>query len=194
MATLKRRFKLALFEFLPNGNLAELIRYPNLDIKQIMRQVLMALAELHSNGIIHRDLKPQNILLDENMNVKLCDFGSAKLFDPTQIPTKGSFVGSPDLISPEIIHEWPQTPAIDLWDFGCLIYFCYTETFPFMQNTIMETYNKIEKCEYTIPSTVPRDAGELISLLLKLHPNERLGFGDESNGYQKILSHCYFQG
>lgn len=52
-----------------------------------MRQILDALTHIHAHGIVHRDLKPENILLDDSMNVKITDFGFARVLKPNEMLT-----------------------------------------------------------------------------------------------------------
>jgi len=68
---------------------------------QIALQVGYALCHLHAHGIIHRDLKPENILLTNSGDVKVIDFGIAMLFDSTLAPSRITFMGTPDYMSPE---------------------------------------------------------------------------------------------
>ena len=74
-----------LSDYVNNGNLNDyIIKNWPLDkstIKHITSQLALALEFMHSKGICHRDLKPQNILLDDQLNIKICDLGEAKSFD-----------------------------------------------------------------------------------------------------------------
>ena len=73
-----------LIDYVNNGTLSEyLIKnwpLPPATIRHITAQLVLALEFLHSKRICHRDLKPQNILLDEELNIKICDLGEAKSF------------------------------------------------------------------------------------------------------------------
>ena len=72
-------------DYAENGSLATLINPQNpiaeYKCKPIIAQIIVALEYLHSRNISHRDLKPGNILFDENFDVKLCDFGEAKIIE-----------------------------------------------------------------------------------------------------------------
>ena len=87
---------------------------------RVFYQTLIAVQYLHSFDIVHRDLKPENVLLDENFNVKICDFGFAfqKRFDQQN----QSFVGTLEYIAPEIIDRQPQSEKVDIWTLGILLF------------------------------------------------------------------------
>ena len=72
-------------DYASNGSLASILNPENPitedKCKPIVAQLVLALEYLHSRNISHRDLKPGNILFDENFNVKLCDFGEAKIIE-----------------------------------------------------------------------------------------------------------------
>ena len=83
-------------------------------------QIVNAIRFLHENNIIHRDIKPENILLFDNYVVKLCDFGWSIKCEST-LPG-GSFSGTPEYMSPELINNEDYGKEIDLWMLGILLY------------------------------------------------------------------------
>jgi len=94
------------------------LHIPILKIKHFMFQILEGIAYAHSQNICHRDLKPDNILVDEKENIKICDFGSAKvLLDNKNIPHITSrYYRPPELIF--CIQDY--STSIDMWPIGCI--------------------------------------------------------------------------
>ena len=85
-----------------------------------LRQILSGLVAIHSNRIIHRDLKTQNILINENHNVKIADFGLARSFT-VPFPELTHEVVTLWYRAPEILlGQKTYTPAIDIWSVGCI--------------------------------------------------------------------------
>lgn len=91
----------------------------------LVRQVLDALAYVHRRQVIHRDVKPSNILVDASGNVKLLDFGTARVVDVTgdaALTKTGVFAFTPEYASPEQVRGEPVTFASDLYSAGMLLY------------------------------------------------------------------------
>lgn len=93
------------------------------DVRNIMKQVLQAVDFIHESCVIHRDLNPRNILIDDNLNVKICDFGLARLVFPGSTKDLTREVVTLNYRAPEIIlGEINYTNTIDSWSIGCIFY------------------------------------------------------------------------
>ena len=89
-------------------------------IQYFIYQILRAFLYIHSARIIHRDLKPSNILLNENCDVKLCDFGLSRNLSKEKGEDLTEYVVTRFYRAPEIMlssHEYSK--AVDVWSIGC---------------------------------------------------------------------------
>ncbi|MFW6070607.1 MAG: protein kinase domain-containing protein, partial [bacterium] len=110
---------------------------------QMVDQVASALAAAHRQGIVHRDIKPANILLDEEGNAYLSDFGIAKdLTSDVQMTAVGAFMGTPEYASPEQILAEPLTPQTDLYSLGLILYETLTGEKPFPGDSLATLIHK----------------------------------------------------
>ncbi|KAI4496271.1 hypothetical protein M0804_000081 [Polistes exclamans] len=180
-------------------------------------EILRGLEYLHGLGIIHRDLKPENILLDDKMHLLITDFGSAKILKDPETPQvvgppaddaqqpqqqqqcrkerRGSFVGTAQYVSPELLTDKTASRASDLWALGCIVYQMVAGLPPFRSRSEYLIFQKILKIEYEIPDGFCELAKSLVSQLLVLEPNDRLGAQDEHGaGYPSIRAHPFFKG
>ncbi|WP_302188392.1 Stk1 family PASTA domain-containing Ser/Thr kinase [uncultured Lactobacillus sp.] len=102
---------------------------------KIMDQILSAMSLAHKHGVIHRDLKPQNILMDENGNIKIADFGIAVALNQTTITQTNSVLGSVHYMSPEQTRGGMVTKQSDIYSLGIILYELLTGQVPFNGET-----------------------------------------------------------
>lgn len=101
----------------------------------ITRQVCEGLQEAHRMGIVHRDLKPQNVIIDEEGNSRIMDFGIALSYKTERVTSQGMLIGTPEYMSPEQVEAKPVDGRSDIYNMGILIYEMLTGKLPFEGET-----------------------------------------------------------
>lgn len=129
-----------IMRLLRGGSVQTLLRsgavLPSETILRMMEQIGSALSASHRAGVVHRDLKPANVLLDEDNNAYLADFGIAKnLSSPSSETQADMVIGSLDYISPEQIRSEFVRPQTDIYALGVMLYELLTGKVPFRGNT-----------------------------------------------------------
>ena len=149
----------------------------------IAKQVVDGLIEAHRLGVIHRDLKPQNIMIDQDGNAKIMDFGIARFVDTERLTGSGVMIGTPEYMSPEQVDLREVDGRADIYSLGVVIYEMVSGRVPFEGETALAVAmkHKTEK---------PRDVRELngqvspelagiISRCLEKAPEKRYQTGEE---------------
>uniref|UniRef100_A0A2P2IDH6 phosphorylase kinase n=1 Tax=Hirondellea gigas TaxID=1518452 RepID=A0A2P2IDH6_9CRUS len=191
-------FIFLVFELCKNGELFDyltsVVTLSEKKTKTIMKQLMEALKHVHNQSIVHRDLKPENILLDDNYNVKLTDFGFAKILTPGE--TLMELCGTPGYLAPELLRSNMIEGApgygmeVDLWACGVIMYTLLVGCPPFwhrkqmvMIRNIMEGKYSLQTPEWDDITDTPKD---LISKLLVVDPQKRITVTE-------VMQHPFFQ-
>ena len=112
-------------EYVEGENLAErMSRNVEINGERLARELLGALAHIHTAGIVHRDIKPQNVLIAPDGSAKLIDFGIALPEDATSLTQTGHLLGTARYIAPEVMRGEPATERADLYSCGIVLRDC----------------------------------------------------------------------
>ena len=110
-------------------------------VYNIVKQICIGIKEIHNKKIVHRDLKPENIFINDNMIIKIGDFGISKQLDIYHTQITKNKEGSYDYIAPEIFYKGIYNEKSDIWSLGCIIYELCTLSF----YNIDKTFNEMKK-------------------------------------------------
>lgn len=160
-------------EYMPGGSLHHLLHVRQLQLPMLhCLNMCMQLADgvryLHSQDpvIVHRDLKTQNVVLDLNLNIKLCDFGLTESMERTHI-TKKNNGGSPRYMAPELFDcKTKITEKVDLWSMGCIFIEIFGGTLPYDGiNTLADLTREllVHKRPPTVPRHIPESLRQIMS-------------------------------
>lgn len=164
-------------EYICAGDLLTFIRkrskLPEQTAKYIFKQIILGLNFIHTHNIVHRDIKLDNILIDLDNNIKICDFGVSKRI--TIADTMNEQCGTPAYMAPEVIKgNGYQGFACDLWSAGVVLYAMLSGTVPFKGSDLKESHNLIMKGVYKEIEDISREAKHLIRCLLEVDPRKRI--------------------
>ena len=178
-----------IMELAPNGNLYNLIqnnikeKVKNMAlIKKLIVQSIEIIKYLHSKNIVYRDIKPENLLLDNDYNIKLCDYGWATYFTPGKFLTV--YCGTPEYVSPEVIKKYPYNEKVDIWGLGVLIFELVFGYAPFSSTFNEERFNNIKAGKINWPKDLGdeyKDLKDLIEKILRVDPKERISLDEIEN-------------
>ncbi|XP_068191778.1 microtubule-associated serine/threonine-protein kinase 3 isoform X2 [Antennarius striatus] len=204
-----RRHLCMVMEYVEGGDCATLLKnmgpLPVDMARMYFAETVLALEYLHNYGIVHRDLKPDNLLVTSMGHIKLTDFGLSKvgLMNMTTNLYEGHIekdarefsdkqvCGTPEYIAPEVILRQGYGKPVDWWAMGIILYEFLVGCVPFFGDTPEELFGQVISDEINWPDgedAPPPDAQELITLLLRQNPLERMGAG----GAAEVKQHQFF--
>lgn len=138
-------------ELLSGHDLAALCRkkekIPIPRVLEIINSVAEALDYAHKNGVVHRDIKPANIMILDNDQIKVADFGIARIMDSSRTQT-GDILGTPNYMSPEQVAGKKVDGRSDLFSLGAVMYELLTGEKPFQSDTMAAIMYNIANASY----------------------------------------------
>lgn len=179
-------------EFCQGGNLYNyLSRKDEMDekeIKLIFKQIVNGINYIHSKGYVNRDIKLENILLDGEGSVKICDFGWAAHLNEEEY--RSLRAGTIIYMSPECLRKEPQCCKSDVWSLGVLLYELYHKSSPFKGRTCDDQLKAIFTDNLKFREEVDEELKKLIKGMLVIKARKRMGVQDIlKSKYLKGLEH-----
>ncbi|RWR88852.1 CBL-interacting serine/threonine-protein kinase 7-like protein [Cinnamomum micranthum f. kanehirae] len=143
--------------------------------RRYFQQLVSALHFCHSNGVAHRDVKLENLLLDQEGNLKVSDFGLSALTEQLKDGLLHTACGTPAYTAPEVIRRkgYDGTKA-DAWSCGIILFVLLAGFLPFDDANIAMMYRKIQRKELEFPPWFSRPIRWIISRLLDPNPDTRI--------------------
>ena len=145
--------------------------------KFIFKQIILALQYIHSHNIVHRDIKLDNILIDLDNNIKICDFGVSKILKKGELMFDQC--GTPTYIAPEILkNRGYEGFGVDIWSAGVVLYSMLSGTVPFKGGDLKELNKLIIEGDYKTINHISKEANHLLKCLLEVEPKNRIKIED----------------
>jgi len=165
------------------------------------RQAARGLAAAHESRIVHRDIKPENIMLNSAGEVKLLDFGLARLSGGESVDApasggsgtiSGTLSGTFSYLAPELLMGETASAATDIFAMGSVFYELFTGRHPFAGATPLDVYEAIECRTPEAPSTmragVPEEVDRVLLRMLDRDPEKRPGAAEIAAALEALVS------
>ena len=169
-------YMLIIMEYISGGNLQNFVKKRRKlcekTAKILFRQIIQGIRYIHSRGIVHRDIKLENILLDLNNIIKICDFGVGKLIKPNTILKDQC--GTPIYMAPEILkgNGYKGFP-VDVWSAGVALYIMLSGTLPFNKDKDHDLEYSILNNHLKEIKDISEEGNNLLKNILEKDPNKR---------------------
>ncbi len=175
------RHPFLVMELIDGGTLRELLRergpMPPHAVAAVFNPMLGGLAVAHRSGLVHRDVKPENVLISDDGEVKLADFGLVRAVAEAGITSTSVILGTAAYLSPEQVRTGSAGPRSDVYSAGILMYELLTGSTPFTGDTPLAlAYQRIDR-DVPAPSEaidgIPEEFDELVLRATSRDPDER---------------------
>eukprot|EP00117_Sycon_ciliatum_P011891 scpid68531/ scgid13168/ Serine/threonine-protein kinase SIK3; Salt-inducible kinase 3; Serine/threonine-protein kinase QSK len=171
-----KRYMYLVTEYASGGEIFDFIvtrgRLPEQEAGKKFHQLAIAVQHLHDMGIVHRDIKAENVLLDEQLNVKLADFGFSNHYDGKE--KLKTWCGSPPYAAPELFSGTPYYgPEVDIWSLGVVLYVLVCGVLPFEGDNITQLKQRVMQGTFRIPYFMTMSCEQLVRSMLKRDPKKR---------------------
>ncbi|CAH8389332.1 unnamed protein product [Eruca vesicaria subsp. sativa] len=171
-----------LFEKVSKGRLREGVA------RRYFQQLISSVSFCHSRGVYHRDLKLENLLLDDEGNLKVSDFGLSVVSE--QLRQDGicqTFCGTPAYLAPEVFTRRGYDAAkADVWSCGVILFVLMAGYLPFDDKNVMVMYKKIQRGQFRCPKWFSPELTRLMGQILDTNPDTRITI-------QEIMEHRWFK-
>lgn len=142
------------------------------EIKRIFKQISQSISYCHQKNIVHRDIKLENILMDDNNNIKIIDFGFSICVGADK--KLNFFCGTPSYMAPEIVTKTPyKGHPTDIWALGVILYILLCGHFPFRGADDRELFERIRKAKLEFPPHVSDQAKSFVQKIMKVNADDR---------------------
>jgi serine/threonine-protein kinase len=190
------RHPFLVMELIEGGTLRELLRergpMPPHAVAAVLKPVLGGLAVAHAAGLVHRDIKPENVLISDEGEVKIADFGLVRAVAEAKITSTSVILGTAAYLSPEQVSTGDADPRSDVYSVGILAYELLTGVTPFTgDNALTVAYQRMDHdvpAPGTVIAGVPTQFDELVLHATARDPQRRYtDAGDMADDLAEIV-------